>query len=545
MGQPPSSSEQTALLLQRGVALHRAGVAAEAEELYRRILAQCPDHSDALHMLGYLRFQQGRANEALQLIDQAITANPSALLPLVLRGRILHDQGLSEEAIACFDRALTIGGKFPDALIARGNVLQSLGRCDEALASFDGALARQSNNIHAWYNRGRALEQIGRLDDALVSYDRALKLDPHHFGALNNRGMTLMKLERFQDALASYDLALAAEPGHKGARNNRGNALLKVGRADEARSWFRDILLDDPRDPDLHFNLGNTLVELDLLQEAESCYLEALACLDLANPHWYGRAPRADGAMPTAHYPDALRAAVARLDAAAIPAFLIGGTLLGAIREGEFISFDRDLDFGVDEKITPSILKEAFVKDPEFRHMRGDGDDAEVASFSWRDTVAIDFFRFFSTENSVFCALRFRQHQIRWMHRAFGLVDFSWHGVTVKIPDDPERFLTEDYGDWRTPNPHFGLFASPNIEGGFPLVCRLGAYSDIFLAITGRQRERAISLCDQVLSLDKKNTLIEELRTKILTCQESFGDRPPLALHDRGFLRQGALVLAG
>ena len=39
---------------------HQAGRCREAEQLYRQILAQQPDHVDAMHMLGVIAHQLGR-----------------------------------------------------------------------------------------------------------------------------------------------------------------------------------------------------------------------------------------------------------------------------------------------------------------------------------------------------------------------------------------------------------------------------------------------------------------------------------------------------
>ena len=60
------------LLLQH----HQAGRLAEAEALYRQILAVEPQHADALHLLGVLAHQVGRDDLAVEMIRQAITLAP-------------------------------------------------------------------------------------------------------------------------------------------------------------------------------------------------------------------------------------------------------------------------------------------------------------------------------------------------------------------------------------------------------------------------------------------------------------------------------------
>ena len=47
---------------------HQAGRLAEAEAIYRQVLAQLPDHADALHLLGALACHTGHHAAAIELI---------------------------------------------------------------------------------------------------------------------------------------------------------------------------------------------------------------------------------------------------------------------------------------------------------------------------------------------------------------------------------------------------------------------------------------------------------------------------------------------
>ena len=51
---------------------HRAGRLTEAEVIYRQILAQDPQDTEALHLLGVLTAQSGRPEEGLSLIEHEI-----------------------------------------------------------------------------------------------------------------------------------------------------------------------------------------------------------------------------------------------------------------------------------------------------------------------------------------------------------------------------------------------------------------------------------------------------------------------------------------
>ncbi len=57
---------------------HKAGRLAQAELLYREVLAAEPRHSDTLHMLGVIAHQAGQNDVAVGLIRHAIAIQPNA-----------------------------------------------------------------------------------------------------------------------------------------------------------------------------------------------------------------------------------------------------------------------------------------------------------------------------------------------------------------------------------------------------------------------------------------------------------------------------------
>ncbi|MEE8202501.1 MAG: tetratricopeptide repeat protein [Alphaproteobacteria bacterium] len=69
----PSIAEK----LVSAVRLHQAGALAEAEALYREVLAAEPRQADVLNQLGVVVHQTGRDDDALDLIDRAIAIDGS------------------------------------------------------------------------------------------------------------------------------------------------------------------------------------------------------------------------------------------------------------------------------------------------------------------------------------------------------------------------------------------------------------------------------------------------------------------------------------
>jgi predicted O-linked N-acetylglucosamine transferase (SPINDLY family) len=221
---------------------HGRGNLAGAEELCRRILMLDARNVRAHHMLGVIRYQQGKSAEALDYLSAALAADPNAIGPLTIQATVLQALGRFPEALASYDRALALRPGNINLLNNRGNTLRDMGRPAEAVQSFDRILAAEPGNDAVLYNRGIALMDMKQHDQALASFDAALKIKPDFTAALNNRGNVLRHLERPQDALISFNRALAVEPGNVAALFNRAMALQDLKRHDEALESFNQTL---------------------------------------------------------------------------------------------------------------------------------------------------------------------------------------------------------------------------------------------------------------------------------------------------------------
>src|SRR5437899_666072 len=153
-------------LLQTAHAAHATGAFAEAERLYKGVLAHAPDDAAALHLLGFLYYQRGRLRDALPLLSAAVQRNCGEADALWNLGLVLHGLGRPEEALARYAGALALDPHNPDLLNVHAAALLDLGRPQEALAQTDRALAIKPDHIEALGNRGNALVKLNRPDEA-------------------------------------------------------------------------------------------------------------------------------------------------------------------------------------------------------------------------------------------------------------------------------------------------------------------------------------------------------------------------------------------
>jgi protein O-GlcNAc transferase len=279
-GAPRSSAETSDLPMQtieRAKALHRMGRIAEAEAVYRSVLAHNPREFDALHLLGLIRYQQGRPSEAHALLSQAIKLRPRSPQALSVLMASLLALGRLEEALAACDRLIAIDPRDIDALYNRAVVLSRLRRFADALLAFDKVLARDRGSVDALFERGNVLAALSRFGEAATSYDALLQKAPAHLGALTNLGNAFERLGRYAEALACYDRLLALRPDDVNALSNRGITLKNLGRYDEAMASCERALTIDPNSIAALITRGNVLARLARYEEAMASFERAAA----------------------------------------------------------------------------------------------------------------------------------------------------------------------------------------------------------------------------------------------------------------------------
>ncbi len=189
---------------------HQAGRRAEAEQLYRQILALEPQHPDALHLLGLIAQQAGAIEAATELVRAALAANPAVPIFHNSLGNLLADQGQFDGAVAAYRRALELEPDLAGAHSNLAGVLSEQGRLPAAITAYRRALELKPGYAMAHNNLGHALHATKQLDEALAAYRRALEIEPDFALALNNLGNVLKDLGRPEEGLACHRRAVVA-----------------------------------------------------------------------------------------------------------------------------------------------------------------------------------------------------------------------------------------------------------------------------------------------------------------------------------------------
>ncbi len=154
----------------------RAGRLAEAEGLFRQVIAQQGNHADALHLLGCTASKLGRPEEAAEFMRRAVEADPSKSIYHVNLGAVLLGLGKKEEAIPLFRAAISLR---PDVhtYYLLGNALCSVGKFDEAAPCFKWAIAAEPEYAPHHFNLGNCWlgKAVGIRRDAASERNQAFQ----------------------------------------------------------------------------------------------------------------------------------------------------------------------------------------------------------------------------------------------------------------------------------------------------------------------------------------------------------------------------------
>jgi len=303
-----------------GVSLHRAGRLAEAERVYRQVLARQPDHAGALHLLAVLVAQAGRLDAAVEFMRQVVRLKPDfpdahSNLGNALRamgqpdeaiaacrqairlkpdyadahynlGLALQNKGQLDEAIAVFRQAIRYRPDFAESHNSLGNALRDKGQIAEAIVAYRQAIQLKPDFAEAHGNLANALQNMGQLDEAIAFCGQAIRLRPELAGLHNNLGNSLHAKGQFADAIASHRQAIRLKPDFAEAHSNLGSALQEMGQLDEAIDAYRQAIRLKPDLAGAFSNLGNALSARGQLEEAVACYRQAIRLKpDLAEAH--------------------------------------------------------------------------------------------------------------------------------------------------------------------------------------------------------------------------------------------------------------------
>jgi predicted TPR repeat methyltransferase len=217
------------------------GHLAAAEDIYRAILEQAPNHADAMHYLGVAFHQQGRVDEALPLIEKSLALAP---------GQADWHSNL-------------------------GIVFKARGRLEEAVRAFRHAVALDPRHVNAYNNLGVLLRALGHAADAEAAYRAAIAIDPDHQDVHQNLGILFYGQRRMKEAVACFCKVITLDPKHAQALRLLALCHCVIGEVDKAVEICEQWVQEQPDDPLARHTLA-ACSGRDVPRRASDAYIETV-----------------------------------------------------------------------------------------------------------------------------------------------------------------------------------------------------------------------------------------------------------------------------
>jgi phosphorylcholine metabolism protein LicD len=163
-----------------------------------------------------------------------------------------------------------------------------------------------------------------------------------------------------------------------------------------------------------------------------------------------------------------------------MPWFFVSGTFLGLVREKGFLAHDYDIDLGIFEDqidiaatCNAILASDAFVLKKYDYHRSSlftpdtvskNPDVPYILKIIHTSGIHIDLFIHYRDTSKTPVIYWHGSSLHRWENSAFEVIPYPFYDHEVLGPADADTYLTENYGDWRTPVTEFNCTTdTPNL----------------------------------------------------------------------------------
>jgi choline-sulfatase len=292
-GERPDPKEMVGLhvAIEHSRQLLASGLAREAEETLRGVLARDPGNLAALLEMAQALEARGELEGALQAVERALTADPSNLrLHLHLAG-LEARRGEIGKALEIVELAASLDPRSLEVGLQRVSLLRQLGRGAEVEALLAELRGRHPESPRVAIVVAQGELARGEVAAAEALLKSALERDPFLSRGWRLLGEALERQARDGEAMEAYRRGLERQPDDAELHAALGLMLARLGTDPAAEGHLREALrlAHEPR-PDLLVTLGGWLAHQGRTVEAEAEYARAL---ELAPGHAAARNNRA------------------------------------------------------------------------------------------------------------------------------------------------------------------------------------------------------------------------------------------------------------
>jgi tetratricopeptide (TPR) repeat protein len=218
-----------------GLTLDNLKQSKEAEDAFRRAVANAPRSPDVQSNYGIHLLSTGDENGAREAFLKAIAADPAHYAANVQLARLALERKNGADALTCLRRLPANQQDAPSVAILKLEALYLAGDKPEADALVQRLSAPAENDPRLSFALGMALSDAGHPDQAEPFLTRALAAAPADFGVLYALGVTALHAGHFERARDVLQTALRQQPQDV-------DALYSLAIADRALNQKEDAV---------------------------------------------------------------------------------------------------------------------------------------------------------------------------------------------------------------------------------------------------------------------------------------------------------------
>jgi len=270
---------------EEAVAIHQQGRLDEATRRYEKILAESPEHAQALHLLGVIDHQRGEHLAAVGKIERALTLKPDAVLFRKNLASAARSAGQLEKARTCCENVLAVEPREAVMYTLLGRICETEEKWTEAARHYEKSLEIglvDAETLETLLHLGDCYSRVGRSEDARRCYRDILDRDPWHLFASHNLAREYQFAGQLEEAETYYDQTLDIDSNCASAWNNLGVVHQTRGRFEKSRRCLERARQLMPSLPDVHNNLANVLEALGDVEPCKEMFQQAISL----RPHY-------------------------------------------------------------------------------------------------------------------------------------------------------------------------------------------------------------------------------------------------------------------
>ena len=286
------------------------------------ILAEAPDHQDALYMGAATARYRGETGKAFGFLDRLKRTAPDYGRAFQEEGHLRRNTGDTDGAILAFQRAVRYNPSLTASWTALAELFTSIGRSSEAAEATAQArrlqgLPRELLAVTNFIHEGRVLHaeklvraflqkhpqnvegmrlladigtRLGVHEDADFLLETAIELEPGNPQLKIDHIQVLRKRQKYEAALAQAERLLAHDPQSPVFKSLYAIESMQAGDYDSALAIFDEVLAVMPDDLATLTSKGHALKTAGRTDEAIASYRRAVEISPLHGDAWYALA---------------------------------------------------------------------------------------------------------------------------------------------------------------------------------------------------------------------------------------------------------------